>query len=70
MTIRDAVDGDVGVLVIRVWREQAAQQTFRARITYGDDDSTVVTEPTTDPEEVVKAVRRWLDDRSRDHRKS
>ena len=70
MAIKDAVDGDAGVLVIRVWHEPAAERTFRARITYDDDDTTVVTEPTTDPDEVVKAVRRWLHDRSRDHQKS
>jgi hypothetical protein len=49
------------VLVIKVWRETDAQHPFRARVTYGreidDAPSTVVT---TDPDEVVNTVQRWL----------
>jgi hypothetical protein len=66
MAIRDGVGDDSGVLVIRVWNEPDAEQPFRARITYGDDvQGTVASAPTTDPEDVVQAVRRWLDRQSR-----
>jgi hypothetical protein len=68
MTTRDAVGDDFGVLVIRVWREPDADQPFRARITYdGEDRATAATRPTTDPDAVLDAVRRWLDERSGDH---
>lgn len=53
------------VLVIRVWRETDAQHPFRARVTYGlatDDAPTTVV--TTDPDEVVNTVQRWLTEMS------
>jgi hypothetical protein len=51
----------LGVLVIQAWRETDAQPPFRARVTYGrtaDDAPTTVV--TTDLEEVVDTVQRWL----------
>lgn len=51
----------VGVLVIQAWRETHENQPFRARVTFGrttDDAATTVV--TTDPDEVVNTVQRWL----------
>jgi hypothetical protein len=57
----DGAGEGVGVLVIHTWRESDAEHPFRARVTYGraadDAPATVVT---TDPDEVVNTVRRWL----------
>jgi hypothetical protein len=65
MMIRDAVDGDLGVLVIRVWLEPDADNPFRARLIYGDaDEEAATTAVTTRPDEVLDAVRRWLDEHS------
>jgi hypothetical protein len=68
---RDAVDDDEsGVLVIRVWCEPEADAPFRARITYGgEQQETETTRVTTDPEEILEAVRRWLRERTQ-HRRS
>jgi hypothetical protein len=67
---RDAVDDEFGVLVIRVWNEPDADAPFRARITYGGDQQETETTPvTTDPDEIVDAVRRWLRERMQ-HRRS
>ncbi len=49
-----------GVLVVRVWRDEATNE-FRARVTSGvghDLDARV--DVLTTPEEVLDAVRRWL----------
>jgi hypothetical protein len=51
----------LGVLVIQAWWETNTQPPFRARVTYGgtaDDAPTTVV--TTDPDEVVDTVQRWL----------
>jgi hypothetical protein len=51
----------LGVLVIQAWQEADADVPFRARVTYGrtaDDAPTTVV--TTDPDEVVDTVQRWL----------
>ncbi|MDT4906286.1 MAG: hypothetical protein QOH52_4302 [Pseudonocardiales bacterium] len=66
MMSRHAADDD-GVLVIRVWRDPIGDAPFRARITYGEDDhKTVASASTSDPDAVVRAVRRWLRERMRD----
>jgi hypothetical protein len=69
MMIRDAVGDEAGVLVIRVWREPDAEKPFRARITYGGERETAASTPTSDPDDVVEAVRRWLAERARDQPK-
>ena len=57
--------GESAVLVIRVWREDETANSFRARILYeGAGEQAAVSSPTTDPEDVVVAVRRWLADHS------
>jgi hypothetical protein len=51
----------LGVLVVQAWQETDAQHPFRARLTFGrasDDAPTTVV--TTDPDEVVNIVQRWL----------
>jgi hypothetical protein len=62
MSDHDAAER-LGVLVIQAWRETDAQPPFRARVTYGrttDDAPTTVV--TTNPDEVVDTVQRWLAD--------
>jgi hypothetical protein len=57
----DGATERVGVLVIQAWLETHEQRPFRARVTFGrttDDASTTVV--TTDPDEVVNTVQRWL----------
>ena len=67
----DGATERVGVLVIQAWLETDARHPFRARVTFGrttDDASTTVV--TTDPDEVVNTVQRWLRELSypgRDH---
>jgi hypothetical protein len=51
----------MGTLVIRTWNEPGQSPGFRARLTYSQSPTS---EPTTvyavDPDEVFRAVRRWL----------
>lgn len=57
----DDVAERVGVLVIQAWLETHDERPFRARVTFGrttDEASTTVV--TTDPDEVVNTVQRWL----------
>jgi len=57
----DGAAGRLGVLVIQAWRETDAEQPFRARVTYGRTaDDTPTTVVTTDLDEVVDTVQRWL----------
>jgi hypothetical protein len=63
MASRDAVGDAFDVLTIRVWREPDTDRPFRARITYGGADrKTAASIPTTDLEDVVRAVRQWLEE--------
>jgi hypothetical protein len=60
-----AAHADTAVLVIRVWHEADALEPFRARIVYeGLGEKVEVTAPTSDPEDVVTAVREWLAEHS------
>jgi hypothetical protein len=57
----DRAAARLGVLVIQAWRETDPEHPFRARVTYGrtnDDVPTMII--TTDPDEVVNTVQRWL----------
>lgn len=70
MSYTGATEG-LGVLVIYAWRESDAQHPFRARVTYGSaSDEAPDTVFTTDLDDVVNTVRRWLTEVSasgRDH---
>ena len=66
MTTLDGVGDDSGVLVIRVWREPDAKSPFRARITQGAGETATIGAATSDPDEVLAAVRQWLAERVRD----
>ena len=66
MTTLDGVGDDSGVLVIRVWREPGAEHPFRARITHGAEEPPATGAATSDPDEVLAAVREWLAERVRD----
>jgi hypothetical protein len=58
---REAADTAPDVLVIRVWNEQDARPSFRARVIYGgDDEPGAVCNSTADPDAVLDAVRTWL----------
>jgi hypothetical protein len=56
----DSVPGQ-GVLVISVWREEAATDAFRARLVYGDGQvGDPESQVATSPDDVVAAVATWL----------
>jgi hypothetical protein len=66
MMVRDVVEDGFGVLVIRVWHEPDSEKPFRARLIYGGvDQENSAGATATDPDDVVEAVRRWLDERTR-----
>ena len=66
MANREPEGDEFGVLVIQVWDEPESDHPFRARLTYRRGDTeTAVTEATSDPDDVVEAVRRWLVERAR-----
>lgn len=49
------------VLIIRLWFESEHRGGFRARILYGDLDDPSSTVAVSSPEDVIAAVRVWLD---------
>ena len=60
MDAADLVPGQ-GVLVISVWREEAATDAFRARLVYGDGQAgDPESQVATSPDDVVAAVATWL----------
>lgn len=54
---------DGGLLILRVWREDDADEALRVRITRADDVTQPETEVTVTPsvEEAVAVTRRWLE---------
>jgi hypothetical protein len=54
-----------GTLVISTWNEPGQADSFRARVTYGQDvDAQPASVTYADPEEVLGFVRRWVFARS------
>ena len=61
---RSAATSREAVLVIRVWTEPSVAG-IRARLVWGDRDDPGSTRAVAGPEEVVDAVRTWLDEFAR-----
>jgi hypothetical protein len=60
MTRKDALR-DSGVLVISVWHDDDRSAGFRARLTFQGEDDQATTSVVRTPEDVIAAVRDWLD---------
>jgi len=59
-----SVDGQVGVFIVRIWREPQSSSGFRARIvqTFDVSEPTEILSAAETADGVCDSVRRWIED--------